>query len=134
MKRESEDLESIIKREQLTIVKKEAPMPNFLGIRAWLNTGRKEILLFMPALKQIEEQLPWTADDLVSIALAHEYFHHLQTKGEVEFLSHRWPIGKRWGLIPLRTPVFDEIAACGFAEGFLQTPYSPLAIDYLMTH
>jgi hypothetical protein len=44
LQRTPEDLASMIKMAQLTIVKKEDPMPNSLGIRAWLDTGRKEIL------------------------------------------------------------------------------------------
>lgn len=132
LQRTREDLITLIQRERLTIVKREEPLPNPLGIRAWLDTGRKEILLFMPVLKSIEEQLPWTAEDLVPIALAHEFFHYLQSEGKIEFLSSRWPIGKRWRLFPLRTTAFDEIAAFGFARGILQLPYSPLVIDYFM--
>lgn len=127
-----EGLKSMIKDNQLTIIKKQVQLPNSLGVRALLDTERKEIILFLPVLNQIEKHLPWTAGHLVPIALAHEYFHYLQTTGKVEFLCNRWPLGKRWGFFPIRTQVFDEIAASGFAQGILQLPYSPLAIDYFM--
>lgn len=132
LQRNQEDLETLIKREQLSIIKKEELLMNSLDIRAWLDTGKKEIILFMPALKQIEEQLPWTSEDLVPIALAHEYFHYLQTQGKVDFLKDKWSLGRQWGIFPVRTLVFDEIAAFGFARGILRLPYSPLVIDYYM--
>jgi hypothetical protein len=127
-----EGLHQLLEKEGIKLVRRETHPSSHLAIRAWLDTGSKEIILFLPMLNAIEKRLPWTVGQLESVAIAHEYFHYLQSEGHAPCMSEEYPLKKRWGIFSRRSQVFDEIAAAGFAQGILGLSYSPLEIDYYM--
>ncbi|MDM5339156.1 hypothetical protein QUF84_18310 [Fictibacillus enclensis] len=88
----NEGLGYLLDNESIKVRKRETHPSGPLAIRAWLDTGKKEIVLFLSTLKRIEHRLPWTADHIESIAIAHEYFHYLQTQGQAESISVKYQL------------------------------------------